>query len=113
MCRKNKKVKENTQLRKALFEFRTPLIKIKLLSERLNYSEFTKRFEESLEILESNLHDQEKAKRLLVKTEILGGIGTWMDSPPWTAYQLGISSEFDKTTKRFSISRSKIKKYLK
>jgi hypothetical protein len=100
------------ELRKALSEFRTPLIKIKFLSERLNYSGFTKRFEESLEILESNLNDQEKAKRLLVKTDILGGMGTWMDSPPWTAYQLGISKEFDETTKRFSIARSKIKKYL-
>lgn len=109
LFRINNKDKENLQLREALSEFRTPLIKIKLLSEKLNYSGFTKRFEESLEILESNLDDQEKAKRILVKTEILGGMGTWNDSPPCTAFQMSISKEFEETTKQFSIARNKIK----
>lgn len=109
LFRTNKKDKENLQLKDALSEFREPLIKIKLLSEKLNYSGFTKQFKESLEILESNLDDQEKVKRILVKTEILGGMGTWNDSPPWTAFQMGISREFEETTKQFSIARNKIK----
>lgn len=113
MCKKNKDGNNAKQLKKALAEFRRPLIKMGYLSERLNYPGFTKRFRESLEILESNLNDIEKAKRLLVKTEIVGGMGTWMDSLPWTAHQLGISNEFDETTSRFSITRSEIKKWLK
>lgn len=102
---RNKKEEENMQLKKALREFRLPLLKIMCLSKRLNYPGFTKTFEKALEILDSKLSEQDKAKQIIVKTQILGGMWSWNDSPPWTAYHLGIEKEFESITIQFSQSR--------
>ncbi|MGX7138620.1 hypothetical protein ACWOCD_12210 [Enterococcus silesiacus] len=101
--------KESKKLKKALTDFRLPLLKIKYLSKRLDYPGFTKMFENALEILDSDLNDQDKAKQVIAKTQIFGGMGSWGDSPPYTAQTLGIRSEFDEITNQFSNARDNLK----
>lgn len=46
---------------------------------------------------------------MIAKTQIFGGMGSWGDSPPYTAQNLGIRSEFDEITSQFSNTRNKLK----
>jgi len=57
-------------------------------------------FNSALNVFELDISNQEKAKRILVKSQVFGGMGSWNDSPGYKAYRLGIK----RNTKRLQRS---------
>jgi len=56
-------------------------------------------FNSALNVFELDISNQEKAKRILVKSQVFGGMGSWNDSPGYKAYRLGIKKEYEEVTK--------------
>lgn len=42
-------------------------------------------FNSGLTILKEDLSDQDKAKLVVAATRVFGSMGSWNDSPPWSA----------------------------
>jgi hypothetical protein len=70
-------------------------------------------FNSGLTIIElEGVSNSQKAEQILAKTQIFGGIGSWNDSPRYSAYKLGVGGEFDFSTTDFFNQQVILKKKL-
>ncbi|MBF2387529.1 hypothetical protein [Listeria welshimeri] len=95
-------------LERELLEFKCSLLKIKKLSDALDYPNFSIMFNSGLTILKEDLSDQDKAKLVVAATRVFGSLGSWNDSPPWSAQQLNMEKEFEEITSEFYEKRKQL-----
>ncbi|MGY3779490.1 hypothetical protein [Isobaculum melis] len=103
MLRKKKRVLESE-----LHEFECSLLEIKDLADKLDYPNFSRMFNLGLTILKEDLSEHDKAKRVVAATCVFGGMGSWNDSPPYSAHQLDMEKEFEEITSTFYEKREQL-----
>jgi len=56
-------------------------------------------FDRALQTLANeSLPERERLQLVCEQTQVFGGMGSWNDSPPFSAHEHGLSDEFEKTT---------------
>ncbi|MBC1992430.1 hypothetical protein HCJ62_06600, partial [Listeria welshimeri] len=81
---------------------------VQLLGVTTDYPNFSRIFNSGLTILKEDLSDQDKAKLVVAATRIFGSMGSWNDSPPWSAQQLNMEKEFEEITSEFYEKRKQL-----
>lgn len=85
------------------------LIKIADLANEIGELHWEKLFRESKEFLtDESLSMNERINKSLAKSSVFGGMGSWGDSPPYSAHQKGLSKEFDVLTAELYDQRKRI-----
>lgn len=74
----------------------------------MDYPNFSRMFNSGLTILKEDLSDQDKAKLVVAATRVFGSLGSWNDSPPWSAQQLNMEKEFEEITSEFYEKRKQL-----
>ncbi|MBO0447544.1 hypothetical protein IGJ55_000151 [Enterococcus sp. AZ170] len=89
-----------------LINTKRALQNINRLSEQLDEENFCRMFNSTLNVFDLDISNQEKAKRILAKSQVFGGMGSWNDSPGYEAYRLGIQKEYEEVTEELYKQRS-------
>lgn len=56
-------------------------------------------FSPALAILQDeNLSVDERLKKAYDRTGVFGGMGSWLDCPPYSAYRVGLTQQYDELT---------------
>lgn len=81
------------------------------LAVRLEAINFAKMMARTIGILEDPTLDPiKKLTYAYDSSHIFGGMGSWNDSPPFTAHEMGISEEFERITDDFYDIREQVRK---
>ncbi|MCP2040055.1 hypothetical protein L1281_000635 [Neisseria sp. HSC-16F19] len=91
-------------------QFAAQTVLMRGLADRLGYPNFAHMMTNTLSSLhDTHLSERERLQRAYDASRIFGGMGSWNDSVPVTAFEMGISDEFDQTTERFWAVRTAVR----
>lgn len=94
-------------------EFKKSLQEMTRLADELGCYGFAQMLATGYHILnQEDIPIEKRLSKAYDETHILGGMGSWNDSPPCIAQEKGISERFDSLTDNFGNIRQKIKKKL-
>ena len=80
-------------------DFRRALDNIAALADTLNFPGWTRTFRAARRALDDEtLPATERLARALQGSQVFGGMGSWLDSPPAVAYEQGLSATYDAAT---------------
>lgn len=92
-------------------EFARCALALRGLADKLDCPNFAKMMDDTLSCLcDDGLNDRQKLLRAYECSRIFGGMGSWVDNPPFLACELGLSDEYDKITDEFWKIRQKAHK---
>ena len=81
-----------------LINTKRALQKIIVVSKKLYEENFCRMFDSALKVFNLDLSNEEKAKQILSRSQVFGGISSWNDTPRYTAYKFGIEKEYEEVT---------------
>lgn len=89
-------------------EFKRLALALKTMAEVLDYGNFAKMMENTVGALDDErLDDKQKLLKAYDCSRIFGGMGSWLDCPPFTAEHAQLSQDYDKITGAFYDIRKK------
>lgn len=92
-------------------EFARCALALRDLADKLGYPNFAKMMDNALSCLyDDGLDNGQKLLQAYECSRIFGGMGSWVDSPPFTAHELGLSDDYDKITDELWQIRQKARK---
>ena len=95
-------------------DFRRALDNIAALADTLNFPGWTRTFRAARRALDDEtLSATERLARALQGSQVFGGMGSWLDSPPAVAYEQGLSATYDDATEALLDIRERSQKFLR